>query len=107
MLIDSLYFVDFLENYYLIPKPNNDSANDNKPDILVYDLIHNTQEPNNYPSVLPLMSSKEKLKCRRIKAVLRYHVPNLHKHPEKYARHMLFMFYLFRNETSYVLMAHT
>ena len=45
-------------------KPNNDSANDNQPDILVDDIIHNTQEPSNYPSVLPLMSSKEKLKCR-------------------------------------------
>ena len=39
-----------------MPKPNDDSANDNQPDILVDDLIHNTQEPNNYPSVLPVMS---------------------------------------------------
>ena len=56
-----------------MPKPNDDSANDNQPDILIDDLIHNIQEPNNYPSVLPpLMSSKEKLKCHRVKAVLGY-----------------------------------
>ena len=44
------------------------------------------------------MSSKEKLKCRKVKSVLRYHVPNKHKYPEKYAHHILFMFYQFRNE---------
>ena len=44
------------------------------------------------------MNSKEKLKCRQVKAVLRYHVPNCHKYPEKYAHHLLFMFYPFRNE---------
>ena len=31
-------------------KPN---ASDNQLDFFVDDLIHNTQEPNNYPSVLP------------------------------------------------------
>ena len=45
------------------------------------------------------MSSKEKLKCRKVKSVLRYHVPNSHKNPEKYAHHILFMFYPFRDES--------
>ena len=44
------------------------------------------------------MNSKDKLKCRKVKAVLRYYVPNCHKYPEKYAHHLLFMFYPFRNE---------
>ena len=44
------------------------------------------------------MSSKEKLKCRQVKAVLRYYVPNRYKYPEKYAHHLLFMFYPFHNE---------
>ena len=44
------------------------------------------------------MNSKEKLKCRQVKAVLRYHVPNHHKFPEKFAHHLLFMFYPFCNE---------
>ena len=53
-----------------------------------------------FPSVIPLMSSKEKLKCRKIRAVLRYHIPNRHKYPEKYAHHLLFMYYYpFRSET--------
>ena len=52
----------------------------------------------NYPGTIPLMNSKEKLKCRQVNAVLRYHVPNHHKFPEKYAHHLLFMFYPFHNE---------
>ena len=44
------------------------------------------------------MNTKEKLKCRNVKAVLRYYVPNRHKYPEKYAHHLLFLFYPFRNE---------
>ena len=52
----------------------------------------------NYPGTITLINSKEKLKCRQVKAVLRYHVPNHHKFPEKYAYYLLFMFYSFRNE---------
>ena len=44
------------------------------------------------------MSSKEKLKCWKTKLVLRYHVPNQNKYPEKYAYNILFMFYSFRKE---------
>ena len=44
------------------------------------------------------MSSKDKLKCRKLKAVLRYDVPNCNKYPENYAHHLLFMYYAFRNE---------
>ena len=44
------------------------------------------------------MSSKEKLKCRKVKAVLWYHEPNPNNAFETYAYHLLFSFYLFRNE---------
>ena len=44
------------------------------------------------------MSSNEKLKCRKVPYVLKYHVPNKHTHPEEYAYHMLFMFFPFRDE---------
>ena len=61
-------------------------------------MNENILEDNNnlcdYPST-PLILSKEKLKCRKVKSVLRYHVPNCHKNPEKYAHYMLFMFYPF------------
>ena len=50
------------------------------------------------PKVIPLMSSKEKLKCRNVKAVLRYHQPSPNRDIEKFAHHMLFSLYLFRIE---------
>ena len=46
-----------------------------------------------------MSSTKEKLKCHKVKAVLRYHVPNRHKKPEQYAHNLLFMFFPFRNES--------
>ena len=51
-----------IANYFLMPKPNDDSANDNQPDILVDDLIHNTQKPSNYPSSLTTYVFKGKIK---------------------------------------------
>jgi len=42
----------------------------------------------NYPKSIPLMSSKERMKCRNIKRVLRYHTPNSIISAEAYAHHM-------------------
>ena len=44
------------------------------------------------------MSSKEKLKCRKVKAVLRYYQPNPNKAFETYAYLLSVSFYPFRNE---------
>ena len=45
------------------------------------------------------MSSKESLKLRKEKCILRYYIPNQTTQPEEYAHHMLFMFFPFRNES--------
>ena len=44
------------------------------------------------------MSSKEKIKCRKIKYLWRYYQPNPNKVFESYAYCLLFSFYPFRNE---------
>lgn len=45
------------------------------------------------------MSSKEEIiTCRKVKAVLRYHVPNQHAHQHEYAHHMRFMYHPFGNK---------
>ena len=96
-MLNNRCYAEFLAYYYLdISKK--DEENDNQPIILNDELMeeHNTCT---YPSAVPLMSSKEKLKCRKFRAVLRYHVPNQHKYPEKYAHHLLFMYYPFRSES--------
>ena len=44
-----------------------------------------------------MMSSNEKLKCRKFPCIIKYHVPNKYTHPEEYAHHMLFMHLLLRH----------
>ena len=45
-----------------------------------------------------MSNNNEKLKCRKVRAILRYHVPNQNKRAEEYVHHLLFMYYPFRNE---------
>ena len=45
-----------------------------------------------------ILSSGGRLHYRKVDLGLRYHVPNKFKGPEGYAHHLLFMFYLFRDE---------
>ena len=49
----------------------------------------------NYPTVISLISSKEKFKCRNVKTVLRYHLPSPNGDIEKFVHHMLFSSYSF------------
>ena len=52
-----------------------------------------------YPDKIELMThDNEKLKCRKVRAVLRYHQPTSQKNIEQYAHHLLFTFYPFRDE---------
>ena len=38
------------------------------------------------------------MKCRKVKAVIRYHTPNRSKEPEKYFHHLLVLYFPWRNE---------
>ena len=97
-ILDSFCFAEFLRYYYL--RYNENDENDYQPDELRDELIESNHEMpcSTYPKVIPLMSSKEKLYCRKIAYVLRYYTPNKELKPELYAHHLLFMFYPFRNE---------
>lgn len=97
-IVNSLCFAQFFSHYYLSSKNDICIENDCQPTILIESNLEDNHVPCAYPAVIPLMSSKDKLKCRKVKAVLRYHVPNENKYPERYAHHLLFMFYPFRNE---------
>ena len=96
-ILDSFFYAEFLRNYYIAPKPVENYC---QPEELIDQVIERNHSPSPYPKVIPLMSSKEKLKCRQTEVVLRYHVPNKDMYSEKYAHHLLFMFYPFRNETA-------
>ena len=98
-IINDLCFAEFLSHYYVVASQP-ETENDSQPEVLQDRVLEENHSDCLYPSSIPLMSSnKEKLKCRKVKAVLRYHVPNRHKKPELYAHHLLFMFFPFRNES--------
>ena len=40
------------------------------------------------------------MKCRKVKAVLRYHTPNKRKEPESYFQHLLMLYYPWRDENN-------
>lgn len=44
------------------------------------------------------MNGKEVMKCRKVKAVIRYHTPNKTKEPELYFHHLLMLYYPWREE---------
>ena len=95
--VDKMCYAFFLANYYVDAKSNVNEINDAIPSVLT-DHLMEEGETSDYPKVLPLMNSKQKLKCRKVKAVLRYGAQNKHKNPEKYAHHLLFCYYPFRSE---------
>ena len=96
-VIDHMCFAEFLSCYYVDYKTKDD--NDCQPEVLTTNTGDECDSSvPNYPESIQMMSSKQKMKLRKIKSVLRYYTPNRDKYPEKYAHHMLFMFYPFRSE---------
>ena len=91
-----LCYALFIKQYQLKRKP---IENDSQPKELIDKLVE-TNHPisNSYTEVLAL-SSGERLHYCKVELVLRYHVPNKFKDPEDYARHLLLMFYPFRDES--------
>ena len=54
-----------------------DRPDNNQPEELTDNLLEDNDLK--YPKIVPLMSSKKNLHCRKVPFVLRYHVPNKHK----------------------------
>ncbi|XP_057292445.1 uncharacterized protein LOC130621150 [Hydractinia symbiolongicarpus] len=97
-MINNLCFAEFLAYYVLDTSKKLDIVNDYQPEVLLDDdeicnpLLR-------LPKSVPLMSSKEKLKRRNKKRVVRYHTPNPVNKAEEYAHHLLMLFYPFRKES--------
>ena len=71
-IIDQLCSAEFLSLYYVDAKQIEISENNSQPVVLNDELMNSNHEEFIFPKIVPLMSSKEKLKCRKVKAVLRY-----------------------------------
>ena len=94
-VLDRFCFAEFLRYYYVTPPKN---TNDCQPEELSDKTLEICHDGLLYPVVIPLMSSKQKLKCRKVPAVLRFYTPNKDKNFEIFAHHLLFLFFPFRNE---------
>ena len=76
-------------------------ASDAQPEVVTDDFIESQNIDNHtigLPDRIKLMNSKEVMKCRKVKAVVRYHTPNKKKEPEKYFHHLLMLYFPWRNE---------
>ena len=85
-LLNFFCYAEFLRFYYQAPNAKF-KENDYQPEELVDELmedIHNIDHI--YPKVIPLMSSKEKLKCRKILFALQFYVPNHQTQPGEYSK---------------------
>ena len=91
--VDKLCLAQFAVFYYRDYRTDYDDTKDSPPDVLNDDLLesHNSTEDaeQGLPSKIKLMNKNEYMKCRKVKAVLRYHTPNKTKEPELY----FFFFY--------------
>ena len=75
-ILDSFSYADFLRFYYVASNTKfieNDCQPEESSNELIED-IHNIDLT--YPEVIPLMLSKEKLKCREVPYALQFCVPN-------------------------------
>ena len=99
-ILDSFCYAEFLAYYTVIYKTKADESDDYEyqPDNLPDTVVEGNHIESNYPKKIKLMNSNEKMQCRKVRRVLRYHVPNKYIHPEKYAHHLLLLFFPFRAE---------
>ena len=93
----------FLQKDY---KTEFDETKDSQPIILNDELLESHNSTANtgqsLPSKIKLMNKNEYMKCRKVKAVIRYHTPNKVKEPELYFHHLLMLYLPWRNENELI-----
>ena len=95
-LFAAYYFKDYKSDF--------NEVSDSQPEVVRDDFIE-TQNIENHNTRLPdqikLVNSREIMKCRKIKAVIRYHTPNKRKEPGKYFHHLLMLYFPWRKEQEF------
>ena len=95
-VVNEMFFPEFLRFYYL---KHDLVSNDNLlVEVTDPDIENNHFPSNNYPKVIQLMPSKDKLPCCKVLFVLAYHVPSKEKYLEKCSYHLIHLFFSFRDE---------
>ena len=60
-MLGTFCFAEFIAHYYLLPRKTEDEETDNQPEILNENILEDNHNLCDYPSTIPLMSSKEKV----------------------------------------------
>ena len=94
-------FASFYSKPYRTPE---NEENDNQPDVLTDEILENQHDHScrQLPSTIQLMKRKEMMKCRKVKAVVRFYTPKRTLEPEKYFHHFLLLYFPWRNESDLI-----
>ena len=77
-ILDSFCFTEFTAYCSLIYKPKEaNEGEEYKPDLLPDSLVERNHENMNYLKIIKLINSNEKIQCRKVRPVLKYHTPNI------------------------------
>ena len=100
-VINHMCLALFAAHYFKDYKNDIHDVSDSQPEVLCDDLIESRNSENlstGFPNRVRLTNSKEIMKCRKVRAVIRYHTPNKRKEPEKYFHHLLMLYFPWRDE---------
>lgn len=102
--VDNLCLAEFASHYYKYYKKECSETADAQPDVLTDNVLESQSETLNTNAVLPtqirLMNTNEVMKCRKTRAVVRFHTPNKIKEPENYFHHLLMLYFPWREKNS-------
>ena len=91
--VDRLCLAEFVAHYYKDYRSECSETNDAQPDVLTDNVIESQHVDSSTDVGLPhkirLLNTNEVMKCRKVKAVIRFHTPSKRKDPEKYFHHLL------------------
>ena len=99
-ILDSFCLAEFYACYTSAYKASEKTSDENETKFLQGSLVELNHEGFANPKLIKLMSCNEKLKCWKIRRILRYRVPNNVRFWEKYANQLLLLFYPFRHENN-------
>lgn len=97
----NIFKCDKLDQY--INHPDNNYPPEELKDKLIEG---NHKFQTSYPKAIPLLSSKDKIKCCKSQVVLKLHIPNRHTDPVDYYCHVVFLFFPFWKEDGSYLVIH-
>ena len=102
--VNNLCLTKFAAYCYKVSKYDSeyeDPANDNQPKVLSTDHVAESlhEEDTSLPQKINLISFKEVIKKRKVRAIVRFHKFSETKEPEKCAHHSLMLYFPWRKES--------